>query len=800
MIRPAQQRHPCYRGPLRWGGLLLMLLLAAAPLSAQTRLLVPADEPMQRLEPVVTYACETGGGSDPRSWPADRFEPLPDTGISFGYRQQEACWFRFVLQNASDMEQRFLLDVDYGLIDELTLYKLGAGEEQKWRSGDAIPMAERALPLRKQVLPIHLLPEEQAEFLLGIETINSFFAPLKLWREDSFYQRYLKWDLVTGLFYGIGLGMFLYNLFLWVSFREKAFLWYVMYVACTLMVMAGWHGIYHDFWPAASTFNNLLFQNLNFLAAIATMQFARYFLDTADWPRLDRVLRAYIWLASLLLLSQLLVPAEKIAMFQGASSSFCAVLACSAGIMRWVSGSRTAVIYVVAWSGFLVTAIMISLGAYGFFRQIPAAIDLLMVAIVFQHVMLSVGLAMRIRELRDERDERELMAARAQAESAAKSDFLAKMSHEIRTPMNAVLGITELITDADLSRHDQKRYVETLRAAGQTLMYVINDILDFSKMAAGKMELHADDFDMHALIQESLTIMSVTAHDKTLKLACQIDDSVPRWLHGDSIRVRQILLNLLGNAVKFTDSGTILVEASARRGEGRGYDVELAVKDSGVGIESDELDKLFQPFEQLDGTTTRRYGGSGLGLAICRQLAELMGGSIVAESSPGEGSVFRVTLHLQAGKPLSSEPRGEALTVAGLSVLVVEDNPVNQMVVRALLQKLGVNPSIAHNGREGLDYIKRNHDHLDLVFMDCEMPEMDGYEATRKLRQWEREQGDRHLPVVAMTAHVFSEHRQRCLDAGMDDHATKPLVISEMEHILARIARGKAEMGARRAP
>ena len=434
MTCQARQRRSPHRRQSRLRWLALFILCWCSHLAAQSPLQVPADGPMQRLEPGVSFACQPlDSTSDPRRWDADRFRPLPDHVIAFGYRQDERCWFRFALTNTSDRLERFILDVDYALLDRLTLYKLGDRQTQTWQTGDAIAGEQRALPMRKQVLPVELAAGETAEFLLGIQTINSFFAPLKLWREDLFYQRYLEWDLATGLFYGIGVGMLLYNLFLWLSFREKSFLWYVIYVACTLMVMSGWHGIYHGFWPNAATFNNLLFQNLNYMAAIATMQFARHFLETSDWPRLDRIMRLYIWLVVLILLSQLVVAPERIAIFQGASSSICATLAFFAGLIRWIRGSRTAAIYVLAWSGFLVTAILISLGAYGLFRAIPAAIDLLMVAIIFQHVMLSVGLAVRIRELRDERDDRELVAVRAQAESAAKSDFLARMSHEIRT-------------------------------------------------------------------------------------------------------------------------------------------------------------------------------------------------------------------------------------------------------------------------------------------------------------------------------------------------------------------------------
>lgn len=771
----------------------ICFLLSAPAFSAYS---VPSTLPETRLEPHVGYACDATGVMPFQAALALPREPLPEQGIRFGYRQQARCWFGFSLLNEEAETQHLLLDLDYGLLDHIELYWLEDGEWQRLETGDAVPFFERALPTRKHLLPIRLPPGEVVQFQVSIQTINSFFAPLRLWQSDAFYEAYLLKDWQIGVFYGIGIGMLLYNLFLWVSFREHTFLWYVLYVGTTMMNLAGWHGLYHRLWPDAVEFNNLLLQNMMYIAAIATMQFARSFLDTRDWPAMDRIMQLYIWAAFAVLASQLILPAYLLAIPQGLSSLICCSIAFTVGIARCVSGQTTAYIYVVAWAGFLITAVLLSLGAYGLFSAIPEAIDMLQLAIVFQYVMLAIGVSMRIRELRHEKEERELMAARAQAESAAKTEFLAKMSHEIRTPMNAVLGITELMNDTGLSRFDQQRYVETLHTAGQTLMHVINDILDFSKMAAGKLELDKDDFNMHALVRECVSIMSVSAHEKSLQLGSDINQAVPVWLRGDEIRIRQILLNLLGNAVKFTESGRIEVRVRAEQSSDQKFLLTLAVVDSGKGIPPEELDKLFQPFEQLDGTTTRRFGGTGLGLAISRQLAELMGGAIEVKSTPGEGSEFIVSLALEIGEPVKATHRAAGVPLDDLAILVVEDNPVNQMVVRAQLQRLGITPSVAHNGREGLDFIKLNHGQLDLVFMDCEMPEMDGYQATRALREWEKLNGLHHLPVTAMTAHAFAEHRDQCFQAGMDDYISKPLVTNAVLAVLEKAAKEKiAKMG-----
>lgn len=893
-----------------WGWCLLLILLAVR---GEAVMLDVAQAPAEvTLEPYwrqATVPAETP--AELLAQPGEIWQAVP-RGANWGM-VPGARWLRLELANSGRQPIARVLAIDYSALPQATLWLPQAGGGFRIQSMEQLdgPGGVRRLSAAFVVPPGNdflLYLRVSAEANLAVPA--RLLAPERYWQDEALSQA------LHGMFYGAMLLLVLYQISVAVMTRERSYALYGAYVALVLAYLAVLDG-YGYAWLHGAGVNVARFVvGLIALANIACLLFGMRYLHTRwndpEWHRVAVVLNG-VSLAGLAL-----VPLVPVAFSGGVAVVTAAVIVLFLpviGVRRWRQGDAAAGFYVVAWATYNAVAFLTVLAIFAVLPHFALLLGGIKFGVLISAIVMSFGLGWRIRQLEQRQVDNEQEVFMAQAQSRAKSEFLAKMSHEIRTPMNGVLGTMELLKATGLTA-EQRRLLSTMESSGTQLIEVINDILDYSKIETGKMELEQQEFDVRPLVDECVSLFKARIYKQQLSLLCSVDPSVPAALVGDAVRLRQVLVNLLSNAVKFTQVGGIELRLSATP-DGPGYRLRVEVQDSGVGIAAEVQERIFDSFAQADVSMTREYGGSGLGLAICRQLVELMGGTIMVTSEEGRGATFVFTVRMGEGalttvpvlglaeptnpyrlllvdgdarflEVMRQEAAGDDLVVevaatgrealarlaadgarfdavatalqlpdmnglslfarlrtdaqvampaalvfalphwqpnpgvlqhagvtyaferpvmaddlrralaevrqqvrepvsptatvnavepglARLRVLVAEDNPTNQLVMVGMLKRWGIEPLVVENGLGAVEALRQAEPPFDVVLMDCEMPVMDGYAATREIRQLEHHLQRPRVPVIAISAHVTQHYIDHCYAAGMDDHVAKPV-------------------------
>ncbi|MGQ9425864.1 ATP-binding protein [Gilvimarinus sp. F26214L] len=719
---------------------------------------------------------------------AQRMRPFENAGPSLhlGYTN-DVVWLHTRVINAQERSQRVVFDIDYPLLNQVQMYQFeGDTLIARQLGGDIYPKDRSYYKSRSISLPADLEAGAHYDFYFRVRTPGLISLPVTVYGEPSFFEKQHLSSLVLYSIFGIYLGFCLYHLMIFVDNRQLTYLAFSLATLGRLAYDLYASGEGQHFTPHAIYWNNLAFAYLSSFAAAAGLWFHAEFLNLRENSRL-----AYYG-----------IMAYAFAFVAGAQYGYfvdyyfflvmglfqmALPIVLSLSALRWMlKGYRPAKIY---FFGSLLTMISLFISNISMLGLLPTVPNLAIYSALgytLSFVVFALSISARIKDLARQQQEAVYDAETARARDNAKSEFLAHMSHEIRTPLNGVLGMLQLLSASKLNR-EQKDCVRIIDSSGKTLLNIVNDILDYSRIEAGRLSIEKIPFNLRETCAELHNLFSKT-EKRSVSLNLDIDPALPPWVIGDPARVRQVLVNLLGNAYKFTDEGEITLRIEHLQAER----FRLSVTDTGIGIGHKQRERLFASFEQTRDDIHRQYGGTGLGLAICKQLAELMGGAIGVESEASVGSTFWVELPLPSVKddtvesPEMEEQVSFVPANASLRLLVAEDNRVNQLVVEKMISKLGHYCTVVADGCEAVKEVQERHENYDLVLMDCDMPVKDGYQAAMEIREFEQTRQLRRIPIIALTAHAVEALRQKSLEFGMDDHLSKPLVMEALQEVLDR--------------
>lgn len=748
---------------------------------------------------------------------------IPNYGFT-----QAAYWVKIIINNKSQKKD-WIVYFEYPLMDHIELYVPENGHYKTYISGDSLPVSKRYIKDRGFAFPITLDKQNSQVLYMKLQSRDSMIIALDVMTHDAFRAEQQNVGFWFGMYYGAVLIILLYNLYLYFVLNDKNYFYYVVVLFCYVLIelsLNGMGSVY--FWGEVPELAKRIRPLAICLFSFACLVLTVSFLDIKSVKFLNlNIISIFVAVIFTGLIGSIIFPftlAIQVAMI---IAFVAAPVMYATGVYVWQQGNRIGKYFTIGWSGVVVGGMVNVLRAFdilpvNFWTTYGAQLGSITTLLI-----LNTALSDRVRLLQQQSEKsqqdkileqeeinrlldrmvkvrtqelllktEEAERAKQQAESAAraKSEFLANMSHEVRTPMNGMIGMTQLLADTSLN-YEQKHYINTIQASCEALLRIINDILDYSKIEAGKLAIENTNFNLHQLLTECASLFAVSAKERELPIYTQIASDVPQWMVGDPTRIRQVIINMLGNAYKFTERGAVTLRAKLREDKGKeGVYILFEVEDTGIGITSEQRERLFQSFSQADSSVTRKYGGTGLGLAISRSLVRLMNGDIGVKSIPNQGSTFWFYVQLYHGiQPIKKhhiEPNQTPFVypnLSGLHVLIAEDNPTNQMVIVGMLKKYQIEPIVAVDGQDALSKVMAKPEYFDVIFMDCEMPKMDGYTATKEIKAWINQHRFNDVLIFGVSAHALAEYQQQGLASGMNAFIVKPLKQQDLLQALTQV-------------